>query len=55
MPESKVILDDNGKVKEIATVERGISEHIIEEFMIVANETVAEFIENLNLPFIYNL
>lgn len=55
MPESKVILDDNGKVKEIATVERGISEHIIEEFMIVANETVAEFIENLNLPFIYRV
>lgn len=40
--EIKIILDEDEKVKEIKKRERGEAERIIEDFMIVANETVAE-------------
>lgn len=55
IPESKVIIDENGKTIDIVPRERGLSEHIIEQFMICANETVASFIENMDLPFIYRI
>lgn len=55
VPESKVILNEEGKAVDVIKVERGISEHIIEEFMIIANETVASFIESMDLPFIYRV
>lgn len=42
LPEIKLILDEDGKVKYIKNRERGESERIIEDFMIAANETVAE-------------
>ena len=41
-PESKVLLDEQGKPLEIVLRERTIAEMLIEEFMIAANETVAE-------------
>ena len=55
IPEVKLKLDQSGKVIDIVPVDRGISEHIIEEFMIIANETVASFIEQMDLPFIYRV
>jgi ribonuclease R len=54
-PESKVKLDVDGKVKEIVKVERSIADQIIEEFMICANETVAEHFFWLEAPFIYRV
>lgn len=54
-PESKVKLDEEGKAKEIVKVERTIAEQIIEEFMIAANETVAEHFYWLEAPFIYRV
>jgi ribonuclease R len=39
-PESQVILDEQGKPVDIVQRERSLAEMIIEEFMIVANETV---------------
>ncbi|MGF7186742.1 ribonuclease R [Desulfitispora alkaliphila] len=54
-PESKVKLDDQGKAAEIIKVERSIAEKIIEEFMLVANETVAEHIYWLDKPGIYRV
>ena len=54
-PESKVILDKDGKADKIIRLERGISEKIIEEFMIVANETVAQHMYWLEVPFLYRV
>lgn len=53
--EAKVIVDEKGKAIDIVLRERGISERIIEEFMILANETVAEMIYQMDLPFIYRV
>ncbi|WP_336021024.1 ribonuclease R [Fusobacterium polymorphum] len=54
LPELKVILDeDNNKVEKILLGDRGEGEKIIEDFMIAANETVAERIYWLELASIY--
>ncbi|WP_050608204.1 ribonuclease R [Clostridium niameyense] len=51
--ECKIILDKNGKPIEIKPYERAISNRIIEEFMLVCNETIAEHMYWANLPFVY--
>ncbi|GAB6188403.1 ribonuclease R [Marinitoga arctica] len=53
--EVKFIFDEKGNVEDIIPVERGISEVIIEEFMIKANETVASIFDSQGLPFIYRI
>ena len=53
LPEIKLVLDENGKVEYIKNRERGESERIIEDFMIAANETVAEKLFWLEIPSIY--
>lgn len=54
-PESKIILNGNGEVVDIKPYERRISNKMIEEFMLVANETVAEHFYWLQLPFVYRI
>lgn len=53
--EARIVLDSTGKPIDIVKRERGISNNIIEEFMLVANETVAEHFFWLNMPFIYRI
>lgn len=53
--ESYITLDENGRAIDIQLRERGISESIIEEFMLKANQVVAEHVFWLNLPFIYRV
>ena len=53
--EAKLIIDTNGKVVDIIKRERGISEMMIEDFMIAANESVASFVYYMDLPMIYRI
>ncbi|MDK8183568.1 ribonuclease R [Paenibacillus sp. UMB4589-SE434] len=53
--ESKVIVDEEGKAVDIVKRERSIAEKMIEEFMLAANETVAEHFHWLRVPFIYRI
>lgn len=52
-PETKIVLDELGRPVEIKPYERNDASKIIEDFMLVANETVAEEYFWLELPFIY--
>ena len=55
MPEAKIVLDDNDAVIDIGLREMTIANKIIEEFMIIANETIAETFNKKGLPFIYRI
>ncbi len=52
--EKKIILNKDGEI-EIPDYERAISHEMIEQFMVTANETVAEYAASLSLPFIYRV
>ncbi len=54
-PESKIILGEDGKTKDIVLRERGASEIIIEEFMLMANEAAAKAAKMKHLPFVYRI
>ena len=52
-PESKIVLDAQGHPIEIKPYERNVATKIIEDFMLIANETVAEHFHWMELPFVY--
>ncbi len=52
-PESKIVLDKQGHPIEIKPYERNVATKIIEDFMLIANETVAEHFHWMELPFLY--
>jgi ribonuclease R len=53
--ESKIIVDEKGKAIDVKLRERGTGEKLIEDFMIAANETVAQHIFYMELPFVYRV
>ncbi len=53
--EAKVILDEKGKPVEVKRYEITIANQIIEEFMLICNETVAEHFFWTNTPFVYRI
>ncbi|MEG1581678.1 MAG: ribonuclease R [Clostridia bacterium] len=55
LPETYFKLDENYEVLDVLKKERGISDRIIEQFMILANEIVAKHVSKLQLPFVYRV
>ena len=55
IPETKIIFDENGKVIDIVKYELSFANEIIEQFMLTANEEIAETFYNLKAPFIYRV
>jgi ribonuclease R len=55
LPEAKVVLGKDGKVQEIFEVARLESHRLIEEFMLLANQTVAKHVSRLGMPFLYRV
>lgn len=55
IPESKITLADNGEVVSVEPYKTGVSNGIIEEFMLVANKCVAKTFYDIHAPFIYRV
>ena len=53
--ECKIILDEEGTPVDIKPYEREIANRMIEEFMLVCNETIAEHMFWANIPFVYRI
>lgn len=54
-PEAKIIVDEKGKPIDIVLHNRGTAEKMVESFMLMANETVAEAYYRKHLPFLYRV
>ncbi|MFV4923666.1 ribonuclease R, partial [Lactobacillus delbrueckii] len=54
-PEAKIIVDEKGKPVDIVLHSRGTAEKMIESFMLLANETVAEAYYRKKVPFLYRV
>ena len=55
LPESIFEFDDEGRIAGVIKAERNIAHRIIEEFMLLANETVATHLSRLGIPSIYRV
>ncbi|WP_182201268.1 ribonuclease R [Paraliobacillus salinarum] len=53
--EAQVLVDANGKAEDVVIRERSVGERLIEEFMLAANETVAEHFHWMDVPFIHRI
>lgn len=54
-PEAKIKCDEEGRAVDVVKENRRIANRIIEEFMLVANETVAEHFFWMDMPFVYRI
>ena len=55
LKEPEIVLDDQGMVEAIIALERNVAHRIIEEFMLVANETVAQHLEDHEIPSLFRI
>ncbi|MGE0862397.1 MAG: ribonuclease R [Vicinamibacterales bacterium] len=55
LPEAQVVLDEDGFIENIIASERNVAHRIIEEFMLLANETVAGHLESHHMPALYRI
>jgi ribonuclease R len=55
LQESQIVLDDEGMVEAIVAAERNVAHRLIEEFMLIANETVAAHLEKRGVPTLYRI
>jgi ribonuclease R len=55
LPEAEVLMDDAGLIENVIAAERNVAHRIIEEFMLLANETVAGFIAESDVPGLYRV
>jgi len=53
--EAKITLNEEGKVVDVRLYTRGVSERMIEEFMLICNETIAQHVFWRNIPFMYRI
>ncbi|SFD95622.1 RNAse R [Lentibacillus persicus] len=53
--EAEVLVDETGKPEDVVLRERSVGERLIEEFMLAANETVAEHFHWMDVPFIHRI
>src|SRR5439155_25337122 len=53
--EPEIVLDDEGMVEQIIAAERNVAHRLIEEFMLVANETVAQHLDGHGVPTLYRI
>ncbi len=53
--EAEVIMDEGGMVEAIVALERNVAHRLIEEFMLLANETVASYLESHDVPALYRV
>lgn len=54
-PEPKIVLDGSGNVTDVKVYKTGVSNEIIEQFMLLANETVAKHAADNLLPFVFRV
>jgi ribonuclease R len=55
LPEAQVVLDADGFIEDIIASERNVAHRLIEEFMLLANETVAHHLESSGIPALYRI
>lgn len=55
LPEARIAVDENGEVTDVTAPVRGESERMIEECMLLANETVARLLRERSLPALYRV
>jgi len=55
LPEAQVVLDEDGFIANIIASERNVAHRLIEEFMLLANETVAGHLESHGMPSLYRI
>ncbi len=54
-PETYLVIDERGKLVDVKAREQNRAHKLIETFMVIANETIAEHFDKLKLPFVYRV